>query len=223
MPAKPESFRRFLVEHVAFQTPWARRWVQRGRQPGLAESLGISEAILDEAAVLLRAGALPGPKVWIGEQERGPTWFDFQMPRRVFEFYRAIARDLNMTTTQLVRSMMHVVMQTTREPTSRIYRKWDDVTGAAVPPGTVVVPLDKPQGHVHVDVTAALAKAVHARAQAFGVSKCRYVILWCADLVDGKLADLVFEPLELGQLFYNEQMYVLPAVVPDPARDTVLR
>lgn len=211
------DFRRELIERLAL-TEHARVGAMHGRLAEMATELGVTEATLAAAARLARAGFAPMP-------EPGPG------RSRVEVFIApAVARPLLVLARQrygwrrtsgagyLARSVMHAVMQTEREPTVRARGNWEPLEGCDLARYRLTAqgaPRSK-EVHVCVHFSRGLDEAVRLRAMAFGCGRARYVNLWLADLVDGRLADLPIPPVESGQLFESARAYVLPVLTVKP-------
>lgn len=215
---REERFRQKLIERVAYETPFARWWALRGKDPQLAGKLGIHEDILVEAVKLLRSGYLPD------EDSLRFSHIKIQLPREIADEFLVVCETLSQSKVSLCRSLWHTMMQTTREPTPRAERRWDQsnsrkVHGYVFRDKVVTTRFKDSQSRlsVLVPVTQALCHAVAKRAAAYGVSRNRYAVLWVADLVDGLLADVLFPPVELEQCFLDTREYVLPVVERAPA------
>lgn len=208
----PSVFRRRLVERVAFDSPFARRWAIHGPDPKLAEQLGLDPSLLDEAVNLLRGGALP-------KTDKRPDLVSVEVsvpqPLAV-PFEAAVAAMDSMSHGQLARSLLHVMMQTTREPSLRAPRRWHRGTGAIVHGfgfrGQTLRPNTDKRKHLELTLSRGLNDALGKRAAAYGATRTRYILLWMADLADGLLADYVFPPISTDQMFPEDSFYVLPVV-----------
>lgn len=212
----PEVFRRRLVEFVAFESPFGRRWVTRGRNEELAKAIGVDPSILDEAGAMLRAGALPK------DGQGSIVHVEMSVPSPVARPINELAESVGMSPSQLVRAMLHVMMQTTREPSMRAPRRWHNGKGARVHGFGFRGKRINTDGRSHFEfvLSRGLSVAISKRANAYGATRNRYVILWMADLADGLLADHVFPPISTGQMFFNDYEYVLPVIEP-PERATL--
>lgn len=208
----PEVFRRRLIERVAFDSPFARRWAIHGPDAKLAEQLGLHPSLLDDAASLLRGGALP-------KADARPDLVNVELsvpqPLAV-PFESAVAAMDSMSHGQLVRSLLHVMMQTTREPSLRAPRRWHKGKGAIVHGfgfrGQMLRPNTDKRKHLELTLSRGLSDALGKRAAAYGATKTRYILLWMADLADGFLADYVFPPISTDQMFPEDTFYVLPVI-----------
>lgn len=207
-PVVAGAFRRKLVERIAFETPYGRRWAIRGPNLELAKMLGVEPAVLDDAAALLRGGALPldGPPLL--------ARLEFVVPVELSAPFAQIGESLDMGVGQLVRSMMHAVLQTTREPAVRTGGIWR-LRGKRVETGVPKARDQKTWAAWCVKVSAGMSEALFLRAHAFGVTRTRYTLLWMADLIDGKLTDLMLDPITPEQTFATQAEYVLPVLERD--------
>jgi hypothetical protein len=203
----PAKFRRALIEQLAFETPFAKRAAMRD-QPGLAAKLGITEDLLAEAADLVRSGFLRVKLV-------GPAIINLEifMQREFGDAFELLATAHDMSRGQLMRALLHAAMHTPREPNPRAPRRWTKgiaIRGGIGIQGRIVKNHPATRVHLEFEITRGLASALGRRAAAYGVTRTRYMLLWAADLVDGQLGDLVIIPVDTGQLFDDENGYVLP-------------
>lgn len=183
----------------------------RGADPDLAEKLGLHPSVLDDAAALLRGGAVP--------KDKGRDLISIEMaiplPLAV-PFEVASAAMGGMGHGQLVRSLLHTMMQTTVEPTMRAPRRWNNGVGARVHgfgfQGKNLRPHSDKRKHYEFMLSRGLSLAVGKRAAAYGATRNRYILLWMADLADGLLGDYVFPPISTDQMFHSDSFYVLPVI-----------
>jgi hypothetical protein len=202
------SFRKMLVERIAFESRFARLWVSRGRDEELAKAIGVAPEIIDEAAGLLRSGALKPEATNLGVAS-----VSVFLPYVLAVPLGKMVEEMNMGHGQLLRSLLHMLMQTSREPTPRTPRKWGsngkntafEWRGAPVSTQTGM------RKHYEVMCRPALASSIGKRAAAYGVTRPRYIMLWVLDLIEGNLADMAIEPVTIQQTFDNEAYYVLPS------------
>lgn len=209
-----QAFRKELIDLVAYRSPWARRWVTRGRDPSLASSLGLDEVLLDEAGALLRSGFLPKERKGKGENI---VLVDVFMPAVMVPEFMAVCDMVDMLPSQLIRSVLHTMMQTQREPSERTPRRWTPSGEARKVKGFGFrgrrTPFSgKGRKHIEAAITTGLHEALGRRAAAYGATTVRYALLWCADLIDGLLADVAFPPVSTDQMFDSAEAYVLPVV-----------
>jgi hypothetical protein len=198
----PKKFREELVERLAFDSPWGRHTAMYGFDQALADDLGVAKQTLLAASVRVREGFVPA-EVDEEEARREPMHID--VPAPLAPSMRYVARRYRMSHGQLVRALLHTVMQTEREPLMRAARQW--MLSVDVP-----VKESGKRIHIGVYVSRGLLRALDARAAAYGVTRRRYIYLWFADMLEGRLSDLVLEPVEVGQMYDDERGYVLPAV-----------
>jgi hypothetical protein len=207
-----EAFRKNLVERIAFGTPWGRRVAVKGPQAGLAERLGVSEKVLEEAAVMLRAGFLPRV-----DGQSAAVLLHVMAPQPLAEALVPLSPGAEMSHGQLVRALLHAAMQTVREPTPRAPRRWTK-SGKAVKSkgigfrGEQIAWKSGKRLHVEVSVSRGLVEALERRAASYGATRARYIMCWLADLCDGYLADLHLSPVGADQTFDDPRAYVLPAI-----------
>ena len=214
-----EDFRRELVERLT-ATPYARRAAFQGPQPELARELGVTAEVLDEAAKLVRVGFAPPDAS--GARRRA---LDVFLPPDLERPLLGYAKEVGIGTGQVLRNVLHAVLQTEREPYPRSLRSWvpAPVAGAADARrrlealGSQVESRRKAprrstrQKHLRIEMSDGLHVAVGRRATAHGVQIGRYCSLWIADLCDGLLASVLVVPIEAGQTYDDPRSYVLPA------------
>lgn len=216
------AFRRELVERLA-TTDFARQVALHGKRPGLAESIGVTEGVLDDAARLSRAGFAPAPGALAPITDIA-TFVPLEIARPLV----ALSTQMAITHSQLARSLLHAAMQTPGEPTPRAGKNWGPLPGCQdararldalyTSLGHNEAPRLRKRFHITIALSDGLRLALDARATAFGVRRSRYVLLWLADLVDGLLGDLTVVGVGIGQLFDDPRAYVLPLVAsPAPA------
>jgi len=199
-----------LVEKVAFDSPFARRWAIHGPDAQFAEQVGLHPSVLDDAATLLRGGALPKD-----DKRSGLVHVEITVPLPLaLAFEAAVQAMESMSHGQLARSLLHVALQTTREPSLRAPRRWTNGKGAKTLGFGFRgrrLHTDK-RKHLELTLSAGLNEAVGRRAAGYGATKSRYIMLWMADLADGLLSDLVFPPISSDQMFVRAEEYVLPVI-----------
>lgn len=206
------EFRRELIERLAL-TNDARSVAHYGHQEGLADRLGVTEDVLAEAAVLARAGF--APKVWstsgaqVLRMEMNPT-------APLAMALSGCATDIDVKPITLVRSMLHAAMLSTCEPSPREkYSKWGPLPGSEAirKRYTDLSQINVTGNHrysMRPLITVGLRDALDRRAQAYGTTRARYVLLWLAELVDGRLVHFKIVPVEVRQMLDAADAYVLP-------------
>lgn len=204
-PGQHKATRARIVELLS-GTDHALFAAENGSTLDNASALGVTLDVLEEAATLAGGGHAAG--------EPALVQLDFRCEPTVYRPLSALAHVLHMKTSDLVRSLLHAAMLTPREPSPRPNRSWKPLVGceavrarltmASTRSGTSLM-------HFRFKVSRGLARAVEQRAAAYGAVRLRYVKLWLADLIDGRLADLQLVPVPMTQLFADEHAYVLPA------------
>lgn len=217
------SFRERLVADVAL-SPLAHAWARKVAPPDLAARCGLDPSVLDEAAKLLTQVA---PSV----TPRLRSYFSFSLPAQLNRALDAMAERMRWTRADLVRSLMHTVMQCDREPVKRPFRKWvpalpesDEFREALTPKRARRKRSSSPDGakvrpdreYLSFLARPGLHKAIRVRATAYGAPTGRYMALWLSDLVDGLLADLVLDLVSAEQTFEKVEDYWHPVLRTGP-------
>ena len=204
-PGHHKAVRARIVELLA-GTDHALFAAENGASPENAALLGVALDVLEEAAAMAGGGHKAGTPALVQ--------LDFRCEPTMYRPLSALAHILHMKTSDLVRSLLHAAMLTPREPSPRPNRSWKPLVGceavrarltmASVRDGATLM-------HFRFKVSGGLYRAVSARAAAHGSVLNRYVKLWLADLIDGRLSDLQLVPVPMTQLFADERSYMLPA------------
>lgn len=225
--AAARMYRERLVADLAL-SPLARAWARGAAPPDLPERCGLDRSALDDAAKLLNqvTPMVPGKR---------KTYYSFSLPAKLNHELRAVAEKLRWTRADVVRSLLHTVLQTDLEPTRRPFRKWVADSDEAEtfraqlapekprrkrrtsPNGATVRP---DREHISYLARPGLYGALKARAAAYGVTVSRYYALWLSDLVDGHLAHLVLPLVTCEQTFETAEEYVRPVLRFDPPPET---
>jgi hypothetical protein len=204
-PGHHKAVRARIVELLS-GTDHAVFAAENGASPDNAALLGVALDVLEEAAAMAGGGHKAGAPALVK--------VDFRCEPSMYRPLSALAHILHMKTSDLLRSLLHAVMQTPREPSPRPNRSWKPLVGceavrarltmASTRDGTTLM-------HFRFKVSSGLYRALCARAAAHGSVLNRYVKLWMADLIDGRLSELQLVPVPVTQLFADERSYVLPA------------
>lgn len=216
---KARKFREELVRNLAL-TEFARNWAMLGPRDHVPPMLGVTPDVLDDAADLIRTANFGRTT---RRREPAKPVFTF-LPRVMARPFIAMAHQLAMTHTQLLRSLIHAAMLVAREPNTRPGKDWGPLPGCehfrsrlnAIHQELHL--REGPQPHknsrhnIQVLVSPGLYDAVRKRAAAFGVSTLKYIMCWVADLIDGQLSDLVISGVEVGQTYDDAPAYVLPVL-----------
>lgn len=214
---REREWRRALIERLAL-SDFGRVFALRGDyRKGLAKRLGVTDSTLREAAKLARAGFRSSGAS--GEPKKVIAELHVRAVAELSRPYIAMAEQLGMVQSHLFRSLMHTAMMSSREPTMRPGKVWTALPGCE----KYRAWLDNiyyqrhdgelsQRSHIHVTCSAGLRDAIGMRATAFGVRQAHYMILWMADLVDGRLSEMQIEGVDLGQTFDDAKAYVLPSL-----------
>lgn len=147
---------------------------------------------------------------------------DLFVPWELARCTRALAASYGPSTRSFLRSLLHAVLQTTREPARRALRgqdRWKPLNDQAAErrKRLVEAPSSGRVGrggwwHPEVLVSKGLAEALEARAAAceFARNRHQYAICWIADYCDGLLVDLPIQIVKLEETFATAEHYVLP-------------
>jgi len=208
----PARVRDRVVELIA-QTDHATHAWQHGARAEDAKKLGVELDVLEEAAARARSGA---------STVRPPVFCDLLGPVRLMRPFAALAERLHMERADLLRSMLHAVLQTPREPTKRPGRQWKPLLGRESVRSALGGSGSRAM-HFKFKVSAGFLRALEQRAVAGGETTQHYIKGWMADLVDGLLADLTLVPVSLADLFEDERAYVLPRLTTPSETATVDR
>ncbi len=238
MKSEETEFRRELTRRLAV-TDTAKSFVLNGREDkleSLADSLGVIPQILKEAIALTRSGYNIECDPVVGTKKR----LFIYTTTEIFTAANTVRKRGRFSNVgALMAALMHAAMQTQREPTSRSNARLDPLDDAGIDFRAKLIAesthLKKETrtysrskaktknvkeryvrpDHVHsvVMVSRGLDLAIQMRSTAFGgIAKSKYINLWLADLVDGRLNDLAVLPVICGQMFDSERSYVLPVI-----------
>ena len=197
-----EQYREKLLKELA-ETDFARRVASGEDAVSLARRLGVAEETLVAAARCAKdAAAFQHHQI------------DIFAPHPVAVPLVGLSHELAMGHHQLMLAVLHAVLQTEREPSPRARGHWEPLPGhkearhrlVVAAKGALAVKRDL---HLKTVLSAGLSRALDRRAASFGVRRSRYVLLWLADLVDGRLSDVPVGPVDVPDLFPDEKKYVL--------------
>jgi hypothetical protein len=204
-----EQFRKKLVTNLAYGTRWPRQVALHGGGEGLAERLGVTQDVLDEAISLCRMGFRAPPRSgfdYPGKPGTKPSelaLLRMSYPLEIMTLVRNLALTMHRAPMNLVRDMLHAAMLTTSEPSRQPrYRHRKMVFRGKL--------LSGKQVDDNVRISPALKEVIRRRAVAYGETPHAYVRCWLIDLVEGRLGHIDMPPLRMGQMFDSEEAYVLP-------------
>lgn len=213
------AFRRDLIHRVA-ATEAVQRLNRHTAPPDLAKQLGVQDEVLQLAIRIAGAGAGAPALVELH------VFIPWPIATPLF----TLARSLGTTPGPLIRSLMHAVMLTTREPHRRstghgLVTGWPPLPGRedaraalarrCTQQSTRIARREKGKQenyHTAVEITVGLERALQRRAVVYGVTRHHYTVLWLADLVDGVLSGLAVPLVRARELHADESQYVLPLV-----------
>jgi len=204
----PDEFRADLCRRLAVE-PFLGLADANGVPPGLAERLGVTEATLTSAIAVARGGAgADGPRVAV---------IDVFLPALLRMPYFGACDVHHLGTNQLLRALLHAAMLTELEPTPRARGRWAAAPGCEAHRarldglGRLLVKRTSAV-HLSASVSTGLLDALKQRALARRVKYTQYVVLWVADLLDGKLPFAALTPVEATATFVDARSYVLPVL-----------
>lgn len=203
--------RKAIVELIAFRTPWANKIMLHDEAafPGLAERLGVTQELLREAVAKYRLGFVPET-----DGRKLSENIHLFIPSALYVSVKAIARKSKMKPSSFLRSFLHAVMLTTREPSVRLLK-----TGSTTVLGEEDIDQDQKDGpylttHMTLLVSTGLAEALRRRAAAQGFILSEYAVRWLADLHEFRLKDLEVVPIAAHQMYDRVDAYVIPVESP---------
>ena len=204
-PGQHRATRARIVELLA-GTDHAVFAAENGATADNAAALGVALDVLEEAAAMTGGGHTAG--------EPALQQLDFKCEPSLYRPLSALAHVLHMKTSDLCRSLLHAAMLTPDEPSPRPNRSWKPLVGCEAAHARLMMASTRDGKilmHFRFKVSRGLYRALEQRATAYGTVRSRYLKLWIADLVDGRLAHLQLVPVPVTQLFADERAYVLPA------------
>lgn len=204
-PGHHKAVRARIVELLA-GTDHAVFAAENGASVEVAALLGVTFDVLEEAATMAGSGHKPGTPALVK--------LDFRCEPTMYRPLSALSHILHMKTSNLVRSLLHAAMLTPREPSQRPNRSWKPLVGCEAVRARLAMAATqegKPLMHFRFKVSVGLWRAIEQRAVAYGALRTRYMRLWIADLIDGRLAELQLVPVTMTQMYADERSYVLPA------------
>jgi len=223
-PRSVEVWRSELIEWLAHRgvaAAWATRNTRIETEwaafPG---QIGVTPDVLDEAARVVRFGF--GSLASDGEHKSKTMPLSIMCPTEMVRAVFGMSVEMRLTPINTLRSLLHAAMLRTSEPTLRPGKNWRALPGSeefrerlesvARKSKAANKKVNPDRHHWTVDISRGLYEALEARAAAFGCRRGRYVLLWVADLVDGRLYDMPLVGVGIGQTFDDPTAYVLPAL-----------
>ncbi len=205
----PDEFRADLCRRIAVE-PFLGLAEANGVPPGLAERLGVTEATLTSAIEIARGGAsgASGPRVAV---------VDVFLPALLRMPYFGACDVHRLGTNQLLRALLHAAMLTELEPSPRARGRWAAAPGCEAHRarldglGRTLIKRASAM-HLTASVSTGLLDALKQRALARRTKVTQYVVLWVADLLDGKLPFATLTPVEATATFVDARSYVLPVL-----------
>ena len=206
--ARPPSVVAFAREIVEALVPWAAG--QGEPSDRMAEELGVTRQALRAARRLWPSGRRTALR-----SDQGPRLVELHVDVREEIVSMVPGGGLVLSSLpDLIRGLLHAVMQTPREPTRRPAHVRSAEPGYTVyagepanPAANVIINKTK-RHHVRSSLSAALDRAMRERAAAYGVTPTRYVVLWIMDCFDGYVDDLPIVPMSGPDLLFQPAHYL---------------